>query len=649
MGQIISAHAYCNNEVGVVAWKIDKKIDGCLGFQITRVYVDQAGNPTGERRVLAAWVPFKGQENPNWEAQDTSVWPIQKLWWRDLTLRRKRSGDSIRPSNVWVKYEVRAVGPQKDGLDPVPHDPALPPYQGKPVPLAYYGKSIETNVIHVTSNCGDISAAFTNGFLSTQWIRKALNVPKGKSPSPKKVQAAIEAQGNPIREVLTGDVLSFLKTLLDRATNKGGELYLALYELGDDELKKAIESNGTRCHLILSNTSQGKPKPLPGAKPNSNAKAIWDAENAPERPILRKAHVDLEDRLFNNGHIGHNKFVVYVDGSGQPRTVLTGSTNWTSTGLCGQTNNALLIESDEVADAYKGYWERLSKDKIPIPKPAGSGGSTKTNVQGQPLRIANMKPDAADVDAGKTKITLWYSPNTRATDKGKDSPTPVDLSMVFSIMRGAKDALLFLVFLPARSGNQSIIAEAVQVGQEDKDLFVMGAISDASAMPNYIVPPPKSASTKKSKTDKVAQPAIFIPKGAPNVLFIRAVQLMKQTVTGDFNPELLTLGHAIIHDKIVVVDPLSPDCAVITGSHNLGYKASYGNDENLLVIRGNQSLAQAYAVHILDVYDHYKFRALQLDRASKKKDLWGGFLDTNDRWQDPYLTKAKGDINEYFG
>lgn len=55
--------------------------------------------------------------------------------------------------------------------------------------------------------------------------------------------------------------------------------------------------------------------------------------------------------------------------------------------------------------------------------------------------------------------------------------------------------------------------------------------------------------------------------------------------------ELLNAGHAVIHDKIVVIDPFDPDnSAVVLGSHNLGYKASYTNDENLLVIRGNESL-----------------------------------------------------------
>ena len=50
----------------------------------------------------------------------------------------------------------------------------------------------------------------------------------------------------------------------------------------------------------------------------------------------------------------------------------------------------------------------------------------------------------------------------------------------------------------------------------------------------------------------------------------------------------------------MVIDPLSPDCVVLTGSHDLGYRASYTNDENLLFIRGHQSVAEAYAVHVMD-------------------------------------------------
>jgi phosphatidylserine/phosphatidylglycerophosphate/cardiolipin synthase-like enzyme len=65
---------------------------------------------------------------------------------------------------------------------------------------------------------------------------------------------------------------------------------------------------------------------------------------------------------------------------------------------------------------------------------------------------------------------------------------------------------------------------------------------------------------------------------------------------------------AIVHSKIIVIDPFSDDCAVVTGSHNFSVFASEKNDENLVIVRGNKRLAQAYAVHINGVYDHYSWR-----------------------------------------
>src|SRR3954467_11566971 len=121
MPQITQARAYANNEVAYVAWDIDGKIDDCLGFEVTRVYLEQNGsvktlpNGTPDRVKCAAWVAFKGQRNPHWLPQDTGVWPVQKLSWRDLTLRKKRDGMTRRPDEVFVRYEVRAVGDLKAG------------------------------------------------------------------------------------------------------------------------------------------------------------------------------------------------------------------------------------------------------------------------------------------------------------------------------------------------------------------------------------------------------------------------------------------------------------------------------------------------------------------------------------------------------
>jgi len=98
MPKLLTAKAWCNNEVAYLAWKTDGKIDGCLGFMITRIQLDAAGNEV-ERRNLPTWVAFNTQSNPKWEEQDTSVWPVQKFSWRDLTLRRSRDTLNTRPSH----------------------------------------------------------------------------------------------------------------------------------------------------------------------------------------------------------------------------------------------------------------------------------------------------------------------------------------------------------------------------------------------------------------------------------------------------------------------------------------------------------------------------------------------------------------------
>src|SRR4029450_7455916 len=44
--------------------------------------------------------------------------------------------------------------------------------------------------------------------------------------------------------------------------------------------------------------------------------------------------------------------------------------------------------------------------------------------------------------------------------------------------------------------------------------------------------------------------------------------------------EIYKIGHAVIHDKILVIDPFTDDSVVITGSHNLAVRGSYANTEN---------------------------------------------------------------------
>ena len=61
-------------------------------------------------------------------------------------------------------------------------------------------------------------------------------------------------------------------------------------------------------------------------------------------------------------------------------------------------------------------------------------------------------------------------------------------------------------------------------------------------------------------------------------------------------PVYLDAEHASAHSKVMIIDADSAP-VVITGSYNFTHAAQYRNAENLLILRGNPSLAQAYAVN----------------------------------------------------
>jgi hypothetical protein len=659
MGQITAAHAYANNEVAYVAWDIDGKIDDCLGFEVTRLYLNADGSvarrPNGaeDRVKCAAWVAFKGQRNPHWLPQDTGVWPVQKLSWRDLTLRKKRDGMTRRPDEVSVRYEIRPVGNLRAGLEPVPSNglefaivvkrdsngrPVLgadgkpikervKAYEGKPRPLAYLAPATSTNDIRITSRRGIFRSTFTNGILAAQWLRNVLN--EDGVIDKNELLEKISNPNDPHRKYLAGDVIPLIRQLFERP----GTFHLALYELEDKELENILVANATRIHVILANTGLGE-----GGK--------WDARNQAARARLVNAGVDIQHRMFNNTiHIGHNKFVVHVPPAGSPRCVLTGSTNWTATGLAGQTNNALLIEDDAIAGAFLDYWNRLKADTLKLPNPLSA--AMKDNQQGKAFRASN-KTESSFTFAGGA-LNLWYSPNrperTKPASKTKPAPTPPDLAEVYRRMRMAKETILFLAFYPGQRGIDCIIGEAIDIGRKDPSLLVTGAVSSPQAMPNYVA-------KKKDEDGEVEEegesPATF---DDGKVSIVRAARIDDRSVLGDLGVEQLTAHGtvgAIIHDKILVIDPRLPECTVVLGSHNLGFKASYSNDENMVIVTGDQELAIAYAVHVLDVYDHYRFRAIESEQRRKGQKGWSGFLDTNDDWQNGYVAGRKGALMRYF-
>jgi hypothetical protein len=68
----------------------------------------------------------------------------------------------------------------------------------------------------------------------------------------------------------------------------------------------------------------------------------------------------------------------------------------------------------------------------------------------------------------------------------------------------------------------------------------------------------------------------------------------------------------------------------------------------MVIISGDRSLAEAYAVHILDVYDHYRFRAIESELRRKGKSGKDVKLEIVESWQNPYVSGDKGALSYYF-
>ena len=143
-----------------------------------------------------------------------------------------------------------------------------------------------------------------------------------------------------MRRYLAGQLRHAVLDFLSQALKRGSEIYAALYEVNDEELIQAIEAFGPAGHVLLGNGS-----------------AMLDG--LADR--LAKARLEVKTReLSKAGRSSpsvHNKFVVEVQPHAGPTRVLTGSTNWTVSGLSTQLNNTLLIEGQKIAERFRKQWD----------------------------------------------------------------------------------------------------------------------------------------------------------------------------------------------------------------------------------------------------------------------------------------------------
>ena len=240
----------------------------------------------------------------------------------------------------------------------------------------------------------------------------------------------------------------------------------------------------------------------------------------------------------------------------------TGSTNWSTTGLCTQINNALLIEDRAVAAAYRAQWERLRAASPPTLAPAGFPAA---------LVAANDAPQTFSI--GSASATVWF---TRTCD-GRD------MDALRELIASTKHSIQFLMFTPGAQGLHTLAGQCAR----QPAMYVRGLVStlgsSAADSNRNVLDVSLVSSDRRFKLDHYT---VLQPQG----IGVDLGPWIGEVTRRNF---LNKIGHAIVHSKLLVIDALADAPVVVTGSHNFSAPASMANDENLVNVRGHKALAIA--------------------------------------------------------
>ncbi len=551
----IELHCYANCDDVFLAWR-NTEADGKINDCLG--FAVEIRDASGKIEVLNNLKGFQSDDPTVGQTAPTTQWPLQTYTWTDHSVLVDSS----------VSFRVTAM-------------------MGQPGALTRGIASNWSPAVELSPQTGANTRAFFNrGIILSQFVTRYAQQNNLTTVAALKTNLSNEV-GGPLMQFLTGELGKAIRGILQQAKiDPSIELYCALFELDLPDLIDGLIAVGNRAHVLLANGSA-----KPGADENSAAAAQLSGK------------IDLHRRMTGAGHLAHNKFVAIVK-DGQPYGVWTGSTNWTLTGLHTQINNGLAITNAPLAKAYIDHWHALVA--------AGNGfPSQLINDNGKPLGPFSL--ESADDSA------LWLTPMKAERQSDGSNVGGADIDELIAIVKGAKQGVLFIMFMPGQEPLMSILQQA------QNGLYVRGVVSTLPAAGKNPSNEPATFQLMHGTDFKKYSMDIVQPQGVGAVGDFLTTFTRQQFLSG--------MGYAITHSKVIVVDPFGSDPVVVTGSHNLSKSASENNDENLLIIRHCPDLARAYAVNCMSVYQHYRWPASQQDHAAGSTQSGSGYLAANDSWQ----------------
>jgi hypothetical protein len=343
-----------------------------------------------------------------------------------------------------------------------------------------------------------------------------------------------------------------------------------------------------------------------------NASLHHDAKSSKPEDQFEKLFLKASPRAAQNpailrgkfGRYAHDKVFIISNGSGAIK-VLTGSTNYSVTGLYVNSNHVLIFNDPKVAAQYSDVFAEAWKDKVGKAAFASSNLATKSfsfSSKTTPQTEITFAPHDAPF---ATKVLQDVS--ARIAQEGKKGKTVG--SVLFAVMQIDKGTSPVYNVLTALHKQQSIFSYGISDSPGGIYLYPVGGKSGVlvTGKPvNTQLPPP-------------------------------------------FNqvPNIGGVGHQV-HHKFVVCGFNGDAPVVYCGSSNLALGGEENNGDNLLAIHDGD-VATVFALEALALVDHFNFldsvakgpkaKKGKSPTASKQQDAAsaGWFLSTDDKWTDKYF------------
>jgi len=451
---------------------------------------------------------------------------------------------------------------------------------GRPAALTY-GPEIELKVRTANSESDTHGIYFNRGAIPSQafadrFDNVGLTDDQQNDPSHEKVQW------------LSRGLLEAVLMFIAQANGSRFELRIAAYEFFYPPVLEALRAAaGTGANIQIS-FHAGDQKRDGSIAPDHTSTA--NLATLKSLGLDRAANITLRPRtLFSK--IPHNKFFLLLE-NGVPRQILTGSTNITPSGFLGQSNVAHLVRDGALARTYNTYWEAIAKD------PATRGFKThNTKTFPDPVGALPLDIPKAVFSPRQAGLLEWFA------DRLGQAQSNVMFTAAFGVASPLvakfaedKDFIRFILMEnPDREAGEQALLES------DRDTRI--------ALGNHLNRDTIQLQLNGHRLDE----------------WFRAEEHFRKR------------GHIFyIHTKYMLIDALSAEPQIFTGSANFSDPSVTGNDENMLLLRGPafRTVADVYVNEFMRLFNHLYFRtvAIRLAKERKGDPRKAALLEPTDQW-----------------